>query len=151
MSLRTRLEEDLKDAMRSRDAQRRSVIRYLRSEIRNEEIAGQTSLDDGGITRVLARQAQQRRDSIEAFAQGNRPDLVEKEKAELAIILEYLPEQLSREEITRLVRQAMEEVGATGLGDMGTVMGRVMPQMRGRAEGREVNAIVSELLNSLAG
>ena len=151
MSLRARLEEDLKDAMRSGDVLRRSVIRYVRSEILNEEKASQTDLDDDGIIRVLGRQAQQRRDSIEAFTQGNRQDLVDKEKAELAVILEYLPEQLSGEKITALVRQAIEEVGASGPQDMGKVMGLVMPKVRGRAEGREVNAIASELLSSPAG
>ena len=151
MSLRSRLEEDLKEAMRSHDALRRSVIRYVRSEVQNEEISSQTELDDDGVIKVLGRQAQQRRDSIEAFAKGDRQDLVDKEKAELAVILEYLPEQMSRAEISRLVRQAIEETSATGPGDMGRVMGWVMPQVRGRAEGRQVNAVVSELLNSLSG
>ena len=142
MSLRARLEQDLRDSMRRGDAPLRSVMRYLRAEIRNEEIASQTDLDDDGITRVLGRQAQQRRDSIEAYAEGNRQDLVDKEKAELVIILEYLPEQMSAEEIARLVRQAVDEVGAMGPQDMGKVMGLVMPQVSVRAEGRQVSAIV---------
>ena len=132
--------------MRDKDALRRSVLRYLRSEIHNEEIASQKELDDEGILRVLSRQAQQRRDSIEAYESANRQDLVDKENGELAIILEYLPQQLSRDEISELVNQAIEEVGATGPADMGKVMGKIMPQVRGRAEGREVNAIVSEQL-----
>ena len=148
MSLRSRLEEDQKQAMRNRDAARLAVIRYLRSEIRNEEIARQTTLDDESVTGVLSRQAQQRRDSIEAFTSGNRQDLVDKEKAQLAIVLEYLPEQMSREEITELVQRVIEEVGATGAGDIGKVMGAVMPQVRGKAEGREVSAIAAEILNS---
>ena len=136
--------------MRAGDALRRSVIRYLRSEIHNEEIASQSELDDDATIGVLSRQAQQRRDSIEAYANGGRQDLVDKEKAELAVILEYLPEQLSREEITALVRQSIEEAGATGPQDMGKVMGRLMPLVRGKAEGREVSAIVAELLKGLA-
>ena len=151
MSLRARLDEDLKESMRTRDALRRSVMRYLRAEMHNEEIASQTDLDDDGITRVLSRQAQQRRDSIEAYAKGNRQDLVDKEKAELAIILEYLPEQLTKEEVTGLVRQAIQEVGALGPQDMGKVMGRVMPQVRDRAEGRQVSGIVQELLKEKVG
>ena len=135
--------------MRKGDVLRRSVIRLLRSEIHNEEIAKRTRLEDDGIIGVLSRQAQQRRESIEAFEQGNRQDLVEKEKAELGIILEYLPQQMSREEISALVRQAIQEAGATGPSDMGKVMGRVMPQVRGRAEGREINAIALELLKGL--
>ena len=135
--------------MRKGDVLRRSVIRLLRSEIHNEEIAKRTRLEDDGIIGVLSRQANQRRESIEAFEQGNRQDLVEKEKAELGIILEYLPQQMSREEISLLVRQAILETGATGTSDMGKVMGRVMPQVKGKAEGREINAIASELLKGL--
>ena len=149
MTMKSRLEDDVRQAMRDRDTLRRDVIRYMRSEIRNQEIRVQDDLDDQGVVQVLSRQAQQRRDSIEAFSEANRNDLVEKEQAELAIIMEYLPQQMSREEITELVRQVVTEVGAEGPGDMGKVMSRIMPQVRGRAEGREVNAIVMETLRSL--
>ena len=150
MPIQARLQEDLKQAMRSKDTVRRSVLRYLRSEIHNEEIAKQTELDDEGIIRVLTRQAQQRRDSIEAYEAANRQDLVDKEKGELAIIFEYMPEQMSREDVTALVRQAIEEAGAVGPGDMGKVMGRIMPQVRGKTDGKEVSSIVSEELRRLA-
>ena len=149
MTMKSRLEDDVRQAMRDRDTLRRDVIRYMRSEIRNQEIRVQDDLDDQGVVQVLSRQAQQRRDSIEAFSEANRNDLVEKEQAELAIIMEYLPQQMSREEITELVRQVVTEVGAEGPGDMGKVMSRIMPQVRGRAEGREVNSIVMETLSSL--
>ncbi|MDP6402286.1 MAG: GatB/YqeY domain-containing protein [SAR202 cluster bacterium] len=149
MSLKQRLEGDLKDAMRQGDTLRRSVIRFIRSAIHNQEIADQKELDDDGIIGVLSSQAQQRRDSIEAFTQGNRPELADKEKSELAIVLEYMPEQLSAEEITDLVKSAMDEVGAAGPADMGKVMGRVMPQVKGKAEGRVVSTITSDLLRSL--
>lgn len=151
MSLRQRLDDDLKDAMRKGDAARRSTLRYLRSAIHNQEIAiQQKTLDDEGITAVLGRQAQQRRESIEAFTKGRRPDLVAKEEAELALILEYLPAQMGRDEIAEVARFAIEQVGARGPQDMGRVMGKVMPQVRGKAEGRDVSAVVSELLRSLA-
>ncbi len=149
MTMKSRLEDDLRQAMRDRDTLRRDVIRYMRSEIRNQEIRVQDDLDDQGVIQVLSRQAQQRRDSIEAFSEANRNDLVEKEQAELAIIIEYLPQQMTRDEITELVHQVVTEVGAEGPGDMGKVMSRIMPQVRGRAEGREVNAIVMEILSSL--
>ena len=149
MTMKSRLEDDLRQAMRDRDALRRDVIRYMRSEIRNQEIRVQDDLDDQGVVQVLSRQAQQRRDSIEAFSEANRNDLVEKEQAELAIIMEYLPQQMTRDEITELVRQVVTEVGAEGPGDMGKVMSRIMPQVRGRAEGREVNSIVVDTLRSL--
>jgi len=151
MPIQDRLQEDLKQAMRSKDTVRRSVLRYLRSEIHNEEIAKQTELDDDGIIVVLTRQAQQRRDSIELYESANRQDLVDKEKGELAIIFEYMPQQMSREEIIDVVRQAIEEAGAAGPGDMGKVMGRIMPQVRGKTDGKEVSSIVSEELKRLAG
>ncbi len=146
MSLKEQLEEDLKDAMRQKDTLRRSVIRYVRSAIHNEEIAKQGDLNDDAVLQVLTKQAQQRRDSIEAFEQANRDDLVSKEKAELEIIQAYLPEPMSREEITEIVRQTIAEVGASSPGDMGKVMSQVMPKLRGRAGGKEVNDIASELL-----
>ena len=151
MPLQTRLQEDLKQAMRAKDAMRRSVLRYLRSEIHNAEITQQKELDDEGVLAVLSRQAQQRRDSIEAYESANRQDLVERERGELAIILEYLPQQLTRAEIDELVEQAIADTGASGPSDMGKVMGRLMPQVRGRAEGREVSAAASDALRRLAG
>ncbi len=146
MTLQTKLQEDLKQSMRKGDSVRRSVIRYVRSEIRNEEIARQTTLDDEAIIDLLGRQAKQRRDSVEAFRKGNRQDLVDREQAELAIILEYMPTQMSEEDITAVAGKAIEELGATGSQDMGKVMGRVMPQVRGKAEGRKVSEVVSGLL-----
>ena len=151
MSIQARMQEDIKQAMRARDVLRRSVLRYLRSEIHNAEIAQQKELDDEGVLAVLSRQAQQRRDSIEAYEGANRQDLVEREKGELAIILEYLPQQLTRAEIDSLVEQAIAETGASGPADMGKVMGRLMPQVRGRAEGRDVSAAASAALRRLAG
>ena len=149
MTMKTRLDDDLKQAMRARDTVRRDVIRYLRSEIRNQEIRVQADLDDDGVVQVLSRQAQQRRDSIEAFQEADRTDLVEKEQAELAIIMEYLPQQMTSDEIASLVQQVVAEVGAAGPGDMGKVMSQIMPKVRGRAEGREVSSIVMETLRAL--
>ncbi|HJO82236.1 MAG TPA: GatB/YqeY domain-containing protein, partial [SAR202 cluster bacterium] len=107
MTMKERLDSDLKSAMRDKDVLRRGLIRYLRSEIHNQEIAKRADLDEEGVLAVLSRQAQQRRDSIEAFKEADRADLVDKERAELDIILEYLPQQLSAEEITALVQQAV--------------------------------------------
>ncbi len=149
MSILNRLSEDLKQAMRDKDVVHRTVIRLLRSELHNEEIARQAELTEEQVVAVLSRQAQQRRDSMEAFAKGDRKDLVDKEKAELAIVLEYLPEQMHREDITKLAQEVIEEVGAGGPQDMGKVMGKIMPQVRGRAEGREVSAIITDLLKTM--
>lgn len=149
MTMKTRLADDLKQAMRDRDVLRRNVIRYLRSEVRNQEIRDQKDLDDAGVIQVLSRQAQQRRDSIEAYRDADRQDLVDKEEGELSVILFYLPQQMTTEEITALVQQVVAEVGASGPADMGKVMGAIMPQVRGKAEGREVNAIVQQTLRNL--
>lgn len=149
MTMKSRLVDDLKQAMRDKDALRRDTIRYLRSEIRNQEIRDQKELDDAGVIQVLSRQAQQRRDSIEIYREAGRRDLVDKEEGELSVIVSYLPQQLSAAEIADLVQQVVADVGATGPGDMGKVMGAIMPQVRGKVEGREVNAIVQQTLRSL--
>lgn len=149
MTMKSRLTDDMKQAMRDRDVLRRDVIRYLRSEVKNQEIREQKELDDAGVIQVLSRQAQQRRDSIEAYRDADRQDLVDKEESELSVIMAYLPQQMTQEEIAALVQQVVAEVGASGPADMGKVMGAIMPQVRGKAEGREVNAIVQQTLRSL--
>ena len=132
--------------MKSGDKVRLEVIRLLRASIKNAEIKQQKSLEDPDILGVIATQAKQRRESIAEFAKGNRQDLVDKEEAELAILLEYLPQQISREEIVAAARQVIEEVGARGPGDKGKVMQKLMPQLKGKAEGRDINETVTELL-----
>lgn len=146
MPLQERLFEDLKDAMRQRDDLRRSTLRLIRAAIQNEEIAQRKPLDDRGVTDVLSRLARQHQESIAEFQRGNRPDLVEREQAELGILRQYLPQQLTRQEIVELARRAIDEAGATGPTDLGKVMGRLMPQVRGRAEGAQVRQVVAELL-----
>ncbi len=148
MALQDKLQQDLKDAMRSGDTARRDVIRFLRARIHDQEIARQDTLDDDGVIDVLGQQAKQRQESIDAFKKGDRPDLVTKEEAELGIIREYLPAQLSQDEIAQIVRAAVDETGAAGPRDMGKVMGRVMPQVRGKADGRTVSRTVQEMLKS---
>ncbi|MDP6064064.1 MAG: GatB/YqeY domain-containing protein [SAR202 cluster bacterium] len=149
MTLQEKLQQDLKDSMRSGDTARRDVIRFLRSAIHNQEIASQGELDDEGVIAVLSKQALQRRDSIEIFKEGNRLDLVEKEEAQLAIIGEYLPTQLTEDEISTLVHAVVKETGASGPRDMGKVMSRLMPDVKGKADGRAVSRIVQELLRSV--
>ena len=150
MPLKESLTNDLKDAMRQRDAVRRDTIRLLLSAIGYEEKAKRTdALADDAVLQVLSRQAQQRRDSIEAYQKGNRPDLVAKEEAELAIVVQYLPQPLSEDEIAAIVQSAIADVNATGPQDMGKVMGKVMPQVRARADGKQVSALVNQTLRSL--
>ncbi|MDP7578810.1 MAG: GatB/YqeY domain-containing protein [SAR202 cluster bacterium] len=152
MTLKDQLNEDLKTAMRSGDETRKSVIRLLRSAILNAEKSGTREpivLDDDGVITVLSRQAKQRRDSIEAFHQGGRQDLVLKEEAELEIITEYLPKQMTEEEVRSLAINAVKDVGASGPKEMGKVMASLMPKIKGRVDGKIVREIVTDLLESL--
>ena len=147
-SLKERLNSDLKQAMKSGDNLRRSVLRLLLSAIKNAEIAKRADLEEGDILGIVAKESRQRQESIDAFKQGNRQDLVAKEEAELAVLKEYLPQQMSRQEIIEAARQVIEEVGAQGPGDKGKVMPKLIAQLKGRADGREINAVVTELLGS---
>jgi uncharacterized protein YqeY len=145
--LHEKLMADLKDAMRSGDKARLSVIRMVRARLQNAEIAQQKTLDDPDVIGLIVKEAKERRESIEEFKKGNRQDLVDKEEAELAILLEYLPQQISREEIIAAARQAIEELGARGPQDKGKVMQKLMPQLKGKAEGRDINEVVTQLLS----
>lgn len=147
MSLKQRLQEDLKDALRARDGRRKSVIRMALAAIVNAEIEHRGELDDTSVVAVLQKEARQRRDTIAELRQADRPDLLAEEEAELAILEVYLPSLLSREEIGEEARQVIAEVGATGVGQMGLVMRQLMPELKGRADGRLVNEVVRELLS----
>ncbi len=149
ISLKERLDGDLKDAMRNKDSIRRTVLRTIISEIRNAEIAKQEALNDEGVLVVMTKQAQQRRDSIEAFKVASRSDLVESESAELKIISGYLPEQLSEDEIEVVITEVISQVEAKGSSDMGKVMKEVMQRVRGRADGKMVSAIVTSRLKEM--
>jgi uncharacterized protein YqeY len=149
VSLVERLRDDLNLSLKKRDKERVSTLRLLLSNIGNAEISKGGPLDESDVLGAIAKQAKQHRESIDAFRKGNRADLVAKEENELAILQEYLPRAMSREEIVGVARQVIEEVGARGPGDKGKVMGKLMPQMKGRAEGGDVNAVVTELLSSL--
>ncbi|MFC2017408.1 GatB/YqeY domain-containing protein [Chloroflexota bacterium] len=144
--LKQKLMDDLKQAMRGGDKVRRSVIRLVMAAIGNAEIARQTNLDDTDILGTIAKEVRQRHESIEAFRLGNRHDLVAREEAELAILNEYLPQQMTREEIMVAARRVIEEVEAQGPADKGKVMPKLIAQLKGRADGREINAVVTELL-----
>ena len=146
-NLKEKLEADLRKAMKDRDNVKRSTLRLLLAAIKNAEIAKRGSLDNPDILGVVAREVKQRNESIEAFKQGDRQDLVAQEEAEMAVLKEYLPRQLSREEVIVEARQVIEEVGAQGPRDKGKVMSRIMAQLKGKADGREINEIVTELLN----
>jgi uncharacterized protein YqeY len=135
--------------MRAKDELRKLVLRTLLSSVNYAEIAKQKKLDDGGVIEVIAKEIKQRKESIEAYTQGNRPDLVAKEQAELEVLQQYMPAQMGHDEIVAIVQQVLQEVGAKGPGDKGKVMQKLMPQVKGKADGAEVNKIVVELMSKL--
>ncbi len=147
MSLQERLSEDLKDAMRQKDEIRRSTIRFVRAAIHNQEIDKGDALNDNEIIGVLSRMVRQHQESISEFKKADRQDLVGKEEAELRIIRQYMPEQVSEEKLAELAREAISQTGASGPGDFGKVMGILMPQLRGRADGAQVSSVVRQLLS----
>ena len=147
-TIKERLDEDIRNTMRGRDRARLETLRFLKSQIQLTEKNNLKELDESGVTDVVAKQVKDRRESIEMFGQGGRADLVDREEASLAILLEYMPEQLSEDEIEAIARQAIADAGASGPGDRGKVMGRIMPQVRGKADGGQVNAVVSRLLEA---
>ena len=146
MTLRERLEDDIHSAMRSRNQERLDALRFIKSQIQLTEKNQQKDLDEPGVIDVIAKQAKERRESIQMFQEGNRTDLVTKETAALAVVEEYLPPQMTREDLVKIVEEVIQQVGATSARDKGKLMGRLMPQVRGKADGAIVNAVVTELL-----
>jgi uncharacterized protein YqeY len=144
--LKETLTNDLHAAMRARDETRKSTLRMAIAALHNAEIAAGSELDEGSVIAVLQKEAKQRRESIEEFGKGKRQDLVDKEQAELDIIATYLPAQMSRDEIVAEARRIIERVGAAGPRDKGKVMPLIMGELRGKADGSEINAVVTELL-----
>jgi uncharacterized protein YqeY len=146
MELKETLTDDYKQAMKDRDKLKVSTIRLVLAGVKNEEIAKRGELTEEEMLTVLAREARKRKESIEEFGKGGRQDLVEKEERELAIIESYLPEQLPEDEVSDMIDNAIEEVGATSAGDLGKVMGILMPRLKGKADGKKVNQIVRQRL-----
>jgi len=147
MSLRDRLIEEMKGAMKSRDDLRLSTIRLIRSAIKNREIELRREFEDSEIIEVIASMIKQRRESIRLFIQGGRTDLVEKEEKELAMLLEFLPPQLERAELEDLVLKTIAECGAQGSKDLGKVMKALTSQVSGRADGKLVAEVVRDKLS----
>jgi hypothetical protein len=145
----SKIREDLKEALKQHDGIRVSTLRLLLSKIKNAEIAEHCPLDDSKIIDVITKEVNQHRESIKAFKEGNRNDLTTQEEAELSILMEYLPEQMSRQEIMAAAQQVIRVVGAKGVSDKGKVMSQLMPQLKGRASGKETSDMVLELLTGL--
>jgi len=146
-ALKQKLADDLKQAMRDGDKVKRSAIRLTIAAIKNAEIARQAVLEDGDILGVITKEVRQRKESIEAFKQGGRQELVAIEEAEMAVLEQYLPQQMSRDEITAEARRVIEEVGADSIRDKGKIMPPLIARLKGKADGREINEVVTELLS----
>jgi uncharacterized protein YqeY len=151
MTLLHRIEDAMRDAMKAGDSRRTQTLRMAMSAAHNRRIELQRDLTDEEVTEVLSRQVKQRRESIEAFRAGGREERAADEEAEAVILAEYLPEQLSAEDVEALVRDAITTTGATSPADLGRVMGRVAPLVKGRADGRMVSDLVRRLLSEHAG
>ena len=151
MTLAQRIDSDLKDAMRARDATRLGVLRMLKSALKYaaiEKSGAEAELDEAEVTQVIRKQVKQRQDSIESFEKGGRAELAEKEKSELAILHSYLPAAMSPDDIARFVQEAIAEVGATSRAQMGAVMKALGPKVGGRADGKTLS---QEVQRQLAG
>ncbi|HDX9577567.1 TPA: GatB/YqeY domain-containing protein [Bacillus pseudomycoides] len=146
MSLLGRLNDDMKQAMKNKEKQKLTVIRMVKAALQNEEIKLQHSLLEDEELTVLAREVKQYKDSLLEFEKAGREDLVDKLKSEIQILETYLPEQLTEEELTAVIQQVISEVGAASKADMGKVMSAVMPKIKGKADGSQVNRLVSKLL-----
>lgn len=146
MSLKERIQEDMKAAMRARDSARLSALRLLVAAIRQREIDERVELDDDGVTAIIEKQVKQRRDAAEQYTTGNRPELAERERFEIKVLSAYLPEGLSEAEIDASVAAAIAECNASGPGDMGRVMGLLKPRLAGRADLSDVSKRVRSRL-----
>ncbi len=147
-TLRTRLEDDLKAAMRARDRRRVEALRYILSGIKQKEVDERTALDDAGLLALLDKMVKQRKDSVEQYERGGRADLAEQERYEIEILQAYLPEPASEAEIERLIDEALAVTGASSVREMGKVMGVLKPRLQGRADMGAVSARVKAKLSS---
>ncbi|MFB5762725.1 GatB/YqeY domain-containing protein [Paenibacillus medicaginis] len=146
MNLSERLNEDMKQAMKSKDKFKLSTIRMVRSTIKNLEIELKRDLDDNELLDILSREIKQRKDALQEFEKAGRDELAESNKAEIELLSQYLPVQLTEEEIKVIVQQTIQETGASSKADMGKVMAALMPKVKGRADGKLVNQAVQQFL-----
>jgi uncharacterized protein YqeY len=150
VSLQQRIDQDLKDAMRARDAARLSALRLLKAALKNaaiEKVGADGELNEGDAIAVIRKQVKQRQDSIESFEKGGRADLAKKEKAEIAVLSNYLPQAMNAEELQKIVTETIAEVGATSRAQMGAVMKALQPKVAGRADGKTLSAEVVRQLS----
>lgn len=147
MSLKVKLMDDLKASMRNKDKLRKNSITMIRSAIKQKEVDEKAELTDDDVISIISKQVKQKKDSLDDFKKGGRDDLVQQTQLEIDILMEYLPRQLSEDELDDIIKSAIDEVGAESMKDMGKVMGKVMPQVKGKADGALVNKIAKKYLN----
>ncbi|MGL5694874.1 MAG: GatB/YqeY domain-containing protein [Peptostreptococcaceae bacterium] len=146
MSLKEKLQEDLKSSMKNKDTVKKSVVTLIRASIKQYEVDNRVELDDEAIIDLVAKQLKQRRDSLVEFQKANRDDLVSETEAEIEVLKEYLPQQLSEEELNEIVKSTISEVGATSMKDMGKIMAVIKPKTKGIADGKLINELVKNNL-----
>lgn len=146
MSIKERLMQDLKEAMKEKDTVKKNAVTMIRAGILQYEKDNLTELDDDGIIEIISKQLKQRKDSLEEFVKAQRDDLIEQAKTEIAILESYLPEQLTYEEVKEIVAEAINRLGVTELKQMKLIMADVLPKVKGRADGKAVNEAVKELI-----
>jgi uncharacterized protein YqeY len=144
--LKQRIQDDVKAAMKAKDKERLGTLRLITAAIKQREVDERTELDESQVLAILDKMIKQRRDSVEQYESAGRQELADQEKREIAIIEDYLPAGLSDEEVASMIETAMQEVGATGMQDMGKVMGKLKPQMQGRADMGKVSSLVKQKL-----
>ena len=147
MALKDQLMNDLKEAMKDKDTIRKNTVQMVWSAVLQFEKDNKTELDDNGVIEVIAKELKKRKDVLPEYEKSGRDDLIEGLNKEIETLLGYLPAQLSKEELMEIVKEAIAETGATSMKDMGKIMAAVMPKTKGRADGKEINAIVKEMLS----
>ena len=146
MSLKEKLQEDIKSSMKNKDTIRKSVVTLIRAAIKQYEVDNRVELADDAIIDIISKQLKQRKDSLDEFEKANRDDLIEETKSEIQVLEGYLPQQLSEEELEKIVIETIAEVGATSMKDMGKIMATIKPKTAGRADGRKINELVKKNL-----
>ncbi|EHL14433.1 GatB/YqeY domain-containing protein [Peptoanaerobacter stomatis] len=144
MTLKERLTNDLKDAMKNKEQVRKSVVTLVRAAIKQKEVDERVELDDVDVMDIVSKQLKQRNEALVDFKKAGRDDLISQTEEEIEILLTYLPKQLTDDELREYIKQAVEQVGATSVKDMGKIMGILMPKVKGKADGRRINNLVSE-------
>ena len=147
MSLKDKLMEELKSSMKNKDTVRKNTVTMVRAAIKQREVDERIELGDEEVLEIISKQLKEKKMAIEEFRKGNRQDLVDLTEAEMSILLEYLPKQLSEEEVEQIVRETIDEIGATSLKEIGIIMKTVMPKVKGRADGNMINQAVRKILN----